>query len=734
MPELVQSALFEVDIDSGLVIRPLHSILAKGDKNANRIGAVLKRNGMPFDMSGATVTGKFIAPPDGIEIPLVGEASGSVVSVVLKEECYATAGHFECDIIVSAGEVRRTILKVSGDVHYEGSGAVLNVNDVIPSIDDIIEQYATMQRVTRETEEARDAAIDAAQKSPYIDASTNNWFVWDGVNGMYVDTGVRATGPQGPQGANGEGSGTVVSVTVNGQTYEADETGDVDLGMIAGGAGGGVSSVTINGAKYTPDASGDVAATVSQIRRGVVYAQPYNNTAVSEYGLQLIDNQNQKSLYLISELNTPDVLHYQVSGGSRRAVYSEGNPPPYPVVSATMNGESFAPDENGNIDFGTISGGSGGSGGTAADSEKLGGKEPKYYLQPVNLLDNGNFANPVNQLGKTTYSGKGAQAVDRWYVDGVNCEVLVNSGYVTARTTVGSAYAVLSQNVKDASKLAGKTLTFAARVYSSVIPRIQVYSNSVVLITVRGAALTDSVLVATFTVPDDVADGDLKMSIASQSEGVGDYVNIYWAALYEGSYTSTNLPPYVPKGYATELLACSIADTGRVHDSDKLGGQAPSYYENKVTSVNGATGDVTVSQIRRGVTNLQPYNNNAVTEYGLQAYNTQTGKSLYVIIRDAAPNVLRIISANTSQDVYSTLNPQVKTATVTFAFNGESLWHYAQISGVTKASQIISITSINEGFWATGLIYDNTLGILTQFRNSDDVYAYSIEAQVAYMV
>jgi hypothetical protein len=27
-------------------------------------------------------------------------------------------------------------------------------------------------------------------------------------------------------------------------------------------------------------------------------------------------------------------------------------------------------------------------------------------------------------------------------------------------------------------------------------------------------------------------------------------------ALYEGSYTAENLPPYVPKGYAAELLEC----------------------------------------------------------------------------------------------------------------------------------------------------------------------------------
>lgn len=33
-------------------------------------------------------------------------------------------------------------------------------------------------------------------------------------------------------------------------------------------------------------------------------------------------------------------------------------------------------------------------------------------------------------------------------------------------------------------------------------------------------------------------------------------LDLYWAALYEGSYTEDTLPPYVPKGYAAELAEC----------------------------------------------------------------------------------------------------------------------------------------------------------------------------------
>ena len=53
----------------------------------------------------------------------------------------------------------------------------------------------------------------------------------------------------------------------------------------------------------------------------------------------------------------------------------------------------------------------------AADSEKLGGKEPEYYLQPVNLLDNSDFTHPVNQRGIT--SGQSISAYG-YFIDIVN--------------------------------------------------------------------------------------------------------------------------------------------------------------------------------------------------------------------------------------------------------------------------------------------------------------------------
>lgn len=237
--ELRARMVFQVDIKDGLIQRPIRSQLMKGDKNANTIVVLVKDGEKEADLSGATATGSFISPLDGAEIPLEGSVEGGKISVVLKDECYAEDGFFEASVQLSVGETSRTILSVTGDVLSKGSGAVINIGDVIPSIDDIIAQYAEMKRVTRETQDAADAATTAASKSPYVDPVSKNWMTWSAADGKYVDSGVSAKGeqgPQGPPGQDGTGAGTVTGIMIGTETYEPDDTGVVELPE-TGGAG-----------------------------------------------------------------------------------------------------------------------------------------------------------------------------------------------------------------------------------------------------------------------------------------------------------------------------------------------------------------------------------------------------------------------------------------------------------------------------------------------------------------
>ena len=199
-------------------------------------------------------------------------------------------------------------------------------------------------------------------------------------------------------------------------------------------------------------------------------------------------------------------------------------------TSRTVNGKALGADISLSAgDVGALP-----SGGTAADSSKLGGKAPEYYLQPRNLLDNGwwgNRAEIINQKGATSYTGtnEGPSCIDRWRL-WEGCNLNIYDGYIEITNRLYQYFYLNTLN------------------------------NTVHTLAVKKTDGTIHTLIANptqnFTVD---ADGYLLGSDEwSITIGLveGQYV---WAALYEGSYTAETLPPYVPKGYSAELASCNSA-------------------------------------------------------------------------------------------------------------------------------------------------------------------------------
>ena len=174
-----------------------------------------------------------------------------------------------------------------------------------------------------------------------------------------------------------------------------------------------------------------------------------------------------------------------------------------------------------------------------------------------NLLDNSDFRDPVNHRGASEYSGYFSYTIDRWFIPTSHVSVTIQSGSIKA-TTSGNAYASISQKIASATRYAGKTLTLAAYVQSNVAPRIIVYNGNTSIASKEGTSGSYQLLVCNFTVPANIADGALSISIESKSTQAGNYVEAQWAALYEGSYTADTLPAYVPKGKHVEMLNCNV--------------------------------------------------------------------------------------------------------------------------------------------------------------------------------
>lgn len=179
---------------------------------------------------------------------------------------------------------------------------------------------------------------------------------------------------------------------------------------------------------------------------------------------------------------------------------------------------------------------------SAANSAKLGGKAPEYYVQPRNLLDNSDFTNPVNQRGVTNTSAIG-YCIDRWIFSLSGSGALsVQDGLLAFNASDGS-YCEIIQIQESSSALSGKEMTFAV----CIIP-----DNIMCLNFTYGT--NASVLSADGNISLIHYNGD-HLYIRFISTG-NNWIGVKWAALYEGTYTADTLPPYVPKGYAAELAEC----------------------------------------------------------------------------------------------------------------------------------------------------------------------------------
>ena len=181
--------------------------------------------------------------------------------------------------------------------------------------------------------------------------------------------------------------------------------------------------------------------------------------------------------------------------------------------------------------------------------------------EPVNLLDNSDFRDPVNQQGLTEYVGVNIPIIDRWNTDDTS-RTYITEPTVTLFEGVGLRCNYESstslelrsgfiRQVIDKSKINGKTqFTAAAMVF---------VNNEYILILDSGdlsrgnlSFVRSGIGMMTVGKLDDSEDYEFKVMAGDTST---DAV-IVWAALYEGEYTEDTLPEYKPKDRLIELAEC----------------------------------------------------------------------------------------------------------------------------------------------------------------------------------
>ena len=174
-----------------------------------------------------------------------------------------------------------------------------------------------------------------------------------------------------------------------------------------------------------------------------------------------------------------------------------------------------------------------------------------------NLLDNSNFANPVNQRGGELYHGR-TYTIDRWFAAG-QIDVVVEDGYIelacssTASERNGFSQSFGPEKIPEP----GTVLTLACEdldgniiVGSAEMPE----SGSVAIGGTTGIGFrlysAEEGARVSFMIPPDTATG------------------LRWMAVYEGAFTADSLPKYRPKDYSAELMECmryyQVRSTGNV--------------------------------------------------------------------------------------------------------------------------------------------------------------------------
>ena len=181
-------------------------------------------------------------------------------------------------------------------------------------------------------------------------------------------------------------------------------------------------------------------------------------------------------------------------------------------------------------------------------------------LQPHNLLDNSDFRNPVNQLGRSgTYEGVSNYTtfvIDRWKTWSTGCTYTLSSAGLQIANLNASSSAGPWEVLPNPERMKGKTYTLAVWYNGG-----NVACGNVAVPT--GTLTEDKYLSAVSTL--ETRPG-VRFVIASTYSSIdfqilisaGQTVTIERAALYEGSYTTDTLPDYVPKGKHVEMINCGV--------------------------------------------------------------------------------------------------------------------------------------------------------------------------------
>lgn len=485
----------KVDVDADILMTPIRTLYASGDKNAHTFELSLYRNKEPLKIDGAGVIGYFIRA-DGYTVPVDGTASGSVAKVTLSESCYAVIGQFNLIIKVTVGSERKAVFWGNGYVTRSQTDAIIDPSQTIPSLDELLAQIAATEAAAKA---ANTAATNANSATKAAQTATTD------ANGAAKVANTAATN------ANGATKAAQTATTNANTATKAANT-----------AAGKIDNMTVQASGLEAGATPTASLTLVDGHYNLSFAIPKG------------DKGNTGATGA-----TPEITVKVVTGepGTAASVKQTGTAEA-PVIELTI-----PRGDTGSID-------------NLAENVAL--EIAKYnFGQPYNLLDNSDFAHPVAQAGVNGAHGATGYAVDRWMLTSGATVSQAADGLkiVSDKTswTAGIQQRIEAKRFADVMTFAVRgVFPVACRLFVYIGSGTTNFGTA----HFQGDA-AERTLVLKLTKPDGLTgDEVVNVYISPDTGSTGTAAVVRWAALYEGEYTAETLPPYVPKGYAAELAEC----------------------------------------------------------------------------------------------------------------------------------------------------------------------------------
>ena len=181
MADYKSTILYDVDLDKGnttLKVELPYPLYTE-DHSAHKVGVRVFRDGKAVDLTGATVTGYFRRPPkdessSAETVILSGTAEGNIAACMFNQHCYPYRGPFAFVLKIGTASMTHALLGMTGTILPARTPAIVDDSNVIPSLDDLLQQVTAMRTATAESKQATSNANAATTAANSAAKSAND--------------------------------------------------------------------------------------------------------------------------------------------------------------------------------------------------------------------------------------------------------------------------------------------------------------------------------------------------------------------------------------------------------------------------------------------------------------------------------------------------------------------------------------------------------------------------------